>query len=183
MSMVREWTCIKCNGKFSPINGSRICSGCRRTACVDCGETFEFARADKERCDPCKSKHALSRASDWYSAQKDRKQVYDAKRREEKRHLYRAAAKRHRQNNPSAKNADTAARRCAKMKRTPNWSDRKRIREIYAGCPANHHVDHIIPLRGELVSGLHVPDNLQYLPAAENIRKNNHYSLEHQGRK
>jgi hypothetical protein len=50
---------------------------------------------------------------------------------------------------------------------------REEIKAIYAACPKGYHVDHIHPLKGENFSGLEVPWNLQYLPAAENIRKGN----------
>jgi hypothetical protein len=62
-------------------------------------------------------------------------------------------------------------------KRQPSWADKEKLQEFYANCPEGYHVDHIIPLRGKLVSGLHVPENLQYLPALENIKKGNKYAV------
>ena len=63
-----------------------------------------------------------------------------------------------------------------KLQRMPPWTDKQAIAEIYANRPEGHHVDHIVPLRGKNVSGLHVPWNLQYLPAKENMSKGNRYS-------
>jgi 5-methylcytosine-specific restriction endonuclease McrA len=60
----------------------------------------------------------------------------------------------------------------------PPWVDKSELRQIYEACPEGHHVDHIHPIKGITpegwpVSGLHVPWNLQYLPAVDNIRKKN----------
>ena len=63
--------------------------------------------------------------------------------------------------------------RASKENRTPSWANLDKIRDIYANCPVGYHVDHIVPLHGDLVSGLHVETNLQYLAAEENIKKNN----------
>lgn len=59
--------------------------------------------------------------------------------------------------------------------RTPGWADLELISDFYRNCPKNYEVDHIVPLRGKNVSGLHVLNNLQYLPINSNRIKSNKY--------
>lgn len=70
---------------------------------------------------------------------------------------------------------DSKLRKVYIVERTPIWQDLEEIYDFYSKCPKGYHVDHIIPLRGENVSGLHVLQNLQYLPAHENMSKGNKY--------
>lgn len=84
-----------------------------------------------------------------------------------------AAKKKWRQDNPGLVAAQRAARRAAVGQQCPPWADRSALLDIYRNCPKGHAVDHIVPLRGKLVSGLHVPWNLQYLTPAENRSKGN----------
>ena len=57
--------------------------------------------------------------------------------------------------------------------RQPKWANIQAIALIYANTPKGCHVDHIIPLNGKNVCGLHVEDNLTYLPGKLNIAKGN----------
>lgn len=83
------------------------------------------------------------------------------------------------------KKLDKAVYKSRLRKAIPKWANREAIREIYANRPEGMHVDHIIPLRGELVCGLHIETNLQYLTKEINMMKSNrfqdgnHYSLNH----
>lgn len=70
----------------------------------------------------------------------------------------------------------SAKRYAGKIDRTPRWANLEKIKEFYSNCPEGYHVDHIIPLQGKLVSGLHVDNNLQYLTAKENLTKGNRFS-------
>ena len=88
-------------------------------------------------------------------------------------------------NNPAKLVASTKRRRLAKINRTPLWLNKSQLFEIesiYEYCAAlrnvglDYHVDHIVPLRGKIVSGLHVPWNLQVIPGRENIRKGNKFN-------
>ena len=89
--------------------------------------------------------------------------------------------------NKAACNATDAKRRSAKLNRTPKWTteeDLETIKQIYIvanqfskSFGTEYQVDHIIPLQGKLVSGLHVPSNLQVITATENKIKGNKFEV------
>ena len=88
-------------------------------------------------------------------------------------------------NNQDKVIANIARRHAAKLQRTPKWitsEQRKQIEHVYREAKMlevetgiKHHVDHIIPLQGKNVSGLHVPENLRVITATENRRKYNQH--------
>jgi hypothetical protein len=112
-------------------------------------------------CYECTRLRELER---YRSLDADSKIIYLAEQKEynkKNKHLFRAYARR------------TNAER---KTRTPPWSERELILQFYKDCLPGYHVDHIIPLQGKTVSGLHVFKNLQYLPAVENLIKGNRYA-------
>lgn len=91
--------------------------------------------------------------------------------------------KRWAQKNPEKESAKAAKRRADRIQRTPPWlttMHKKEIGMLYWEAAELskllgefYHVDHIEPLRGADVCGLHVPWNLQILTAKENLSKGN----------
>lgn len=70
---------------------------------------------------------------------------------------------------------ESALYNASKAKRVVSWADQDAIDFFYECCPAVCQVDHIIPLHGENISGLHVETNLQWLTDKQNQSKNNHW--------
>lgn len=89
-------------------------------------------------------------------------------------------------NNKDKMQAADGRRRASKMQRTPLWltaDDLWMIGQAYELAALRTklfgfgwHVDHIIPLQGKRVSGLHTPNNLQVIPAQDNMRKSNSFT-------
>lgn len=76
--------------------------------------------------------------------------------------------------------AHQVRRECNKLNATPAWADLKAIEKFYIQAKnreqdfgIKYHVDHVVPLLGDTVCGLHVEYNLQLLPAVDNIKKGN----------
>lgn len=93
--------------------------------------------------------------------------------------------KRWRKNNPGKLTARNAERKALKRKATPVWLTKEQKREINAIyelakeiqwlSEEKLEIDHIVPLKGKNVCGLHVPWNLQILPASQNNKKKNNF--------
>lgn len=88
------------------------------------------------------------------------------------------------QQNRARFNEYVVRRQHALKQQTPAWADLDAMRAIYEEAHRlsketgiKHHVDHIIPLRGKLVSGLHVPANIRPIPQSENARKHNKFEV------
>lgn len=80
--------------------------------------------------------------------------------------------------NPRKVSANSRFMYLKRRKRVPVWvrnTEKSRILEFYKNCPDGFEVDHIIPLNGRNVSGLHILSNLQYLPISENRKKGNNW--------
>jgi 5-methylcytosine-specific restriction endonuclease McrA len=152
--------------------------------CSRCGElkSFEFFPKKKENkdgyhshCKQCRAAYDKSR----YSSQ-GRSEAYYADL-EDQRKLRREYYSKNKQGYYSRK----AKRRAELLNRTPKWlseHDKLHIDCIYSVCSmlnkegtGPYEVDHIVPLQGENVSGLHVPWNLRIITRTENRSKGNKY--------
>ncbi len=105
---------------------------------------------------------------EWYYKNKEKMSAYYKKYQSEHR---------------GARNAAGAKREATKLQATPLWVDLGVIKKIYLAAARlsketsiNYQVDHIIPLQGRKVCGLHVPWNLQILTAQENNKKHTKYN-------
>ena len=91
-----------------------------------------------------------------------------------------------REKNRGRYNANEAKRRATKLQATPKWLTKEHLEEVqllYDNCPKGYHVDHIVPLQGKEVCGLHVPWNLQIMEGVLNQSKGNKYEDEQKSTK
>lgn len=152
-------------------------------ACVECLKA-EWQAAAETRAEYFKAYNRNTEVKDrkhaWY--QKNREQVIRAAATRPAAQLreYRNAWK---ENNKLQVRADTKARRRKHREATPKWLSRRQkseIRQLYQiaitmtqTTGEQYVVDHIVPLRGDSVCGLHVPWNLRVITQDENLKKSN----------
>lgn len=117
-------------------------------------------------------------SSEWGKKNPDRVAAIAKRGRENNPDKYREWRKRWKQANPGKHCAHQMKRKAAQLCRTPAWADLDAIARVYEkAATLGFAVDHVIPLQGELVSGLHVWENLQLLSKEENSRKKNRFEV------
>ena len=126
-----------------------------------------LATAKKYRDSHERSDTAKQQTKEWIAKNKERQKqnnkIYHQSKQGDPEYL---AKRRHHE----------AMRRARRLQATPRWLSQLQLEEIkviYRNCPVGYHVDHIMPLKGQILSGLHVPWNLQCLPGIVNKIKCN----------
>lgn len=135
-----------------------------RPKCKDC---FNSERKERYSKNPTKEK---LKNFEWNTKNRDKRNKYTEKYRQSTRGK---AVKLHLQRK----------RELSKLKRTPPWLSDKQLKDISKfylkakrlteSTGVVYHVDHIVPLQGKNVCGLHVPWNLQVIPSKDNLKKRN----------
>ena len=152
-------------------------------SCIECLKV-EWQQTAEKRADYFvqynKREDVKDRKHDWYQANKEQVIAAAATRPAEVLREYRNVWKR---NNEVQVRADAKARRRKHRQATPLWLTRHQkseIRQIYQiaitmskTTGEQYVVDHIVPLRSDVVCGLHVPWNLRVMTQEENLKKSN----------
>lgn len=188
--------CKACEKKYNQENNAKISETQKKYREQNKEEISNYAKAYRE----ANKEKIAAKEKEYRQANKEKIAERTKKYRQEnlekvtdmqKRYLKNnadkvlARQKRYRENNKPLRAALERKRQASKICRTPAWlteSDKLRINCLYQLAAMRTresgqewNVDHIIPLRGKNVSGLHVPSNLRVITAVENRQKYNNF--------
>ena len=151
----------------------KLCTHCNQERSLDDFHAGTSTFGKKSQCIACCSRH--------YDPVKAR----DARRRHQQnnREEYRRRNSEYDKTHKAERAARENFRRAQKLLATPKWLTQTQLDEMVQLYKLReqlssekgimYHVDHIIPLINEDVCGLHVPWNLQVIPAVDNMKKGN----------
>jgi hypothetical protein len=142
------------------------------------GETWSFyllSLIEHKKCYKCNSILEIKDIAPSQSSCKNCRQEYN--KTDNRRIANKLSQRKYYKENPNYFYEKHARYRAQLQNACPKWVDLTVLAEIYKNCPKGYHVDHIIPLNHKEICGLHVPWNLQYLPAKENLAKSNKYEI------
>lgn len=156
---------------------------------------FSLRKASKDgltaSCKSCISerKKSLTSTATYNKAYREKNKDIEAERvrfwKTQNKETINEYKKKYRKKFPLLHSIWDSHKRASRLQRVPSWFNKedkeiingfyKKAKEISEANKCLYQVDHIVPLNGKKVSGLHVPWNLQILTAEENNRKNNKY--------
>ena len=150
----------------------KTCSYCKEEKPVS---EFYSNRTD-HYCKECRRRNSREYYKSNIDAIRKRHKKYSVDSAEKKREI----ASRWSQNNSHKRSAIRAKYNAKKLCATVGWANIKEVEKYYLLAAKKtketgiqYHVDHIIPLQGKYVCGLHVENNLQVITASENASKGN----------
>ncbi len=126
----------------------------------------------------------LAQSKRWAEENKEKRNAISQKWRDDNRDAFRLSCKKSTKKNIDKKLSNNAKRRSLRIQRTVAWANEKEIQKHYAFAKfmewitlgIKYHVDHIVPLQGKNVCGLHTHDNLQVIRATQNLKKGNKFN-------
>jgi len=178
--------CNKCGTEKSVDDFYKMKNGCSNGRMGQCKECHKLSRNKHYHNN---SSEILEKESERYynGGRREKKLAYmrEYQQRDDVAEKTKQYKRRHFAKNKAYYHASVRKRQLAQTQRTPDWLTEDhdfQIAEIYEArrlrseiTGVMHHVDHIVPLRGKKVSGLHVPWNLQVITAKENLSKSNKF--------
>jgi len=172
-------TCLKCNIEkiLSEFHIAKKNISGLEGKCKSCKSIYRKAQYQK-------NKHKeLSKNLEWKYNNLERYKEIGKEHYRANKDRHKSLMQQHYHANKGMYRAKDAKYRATKLKATPAWANLEQIKRIYIACASisertgvEHHVDHIIPLQGETVCGLHVEKNLAIIPAQMNLQKSNTYN-------
>lgn len=181
---VKKCSSCKTIKPFSDFNKNKSQKDGFDNNCKECRKLSRLNNSDKriKYMRDWRTKNPTARR-DHYNKNKQSASLYAREYRNKNRDKLLLNSRIWRINNLDRDAAKAARRRASKLNATPPWltkQDFEQIKELYEITKAfklytgeEYHVDHIVPLQGEGVCGLHVPWNLQVISAKENLSKHN----------
>jgi hypothetical protein len=174
--------CTRChvNKPFEAFYSSSTLKSGYMSHCKECESTRSKVKTKKYR------DTRLVKAQEWRTNNKDAYLFAIQAWRQENPNRMKELYSNWAQANKDKVNAKWMKRDAAKKNRTPSWltqDEHWMIEQAYDIAAKRtqmlgiqFHVDHIVPLQGKTVSGLHVPWNLQVIPAKLNQQKSNRFN-------
>lgn len=166
-----------------PCKHGHVCLRKTKGSCVECvkEEFVKYAPRRAAYFEEYRNRpENKERQRQWYLDNRELTIARSSARPKDKTREYKRAWK---ASNPDRLNADTAKRRAQKHSATPTWltqEHHEQMQALYAEAlklaaqtGVEHQVDHIYPLRSDVVCGLHVPWNLRVVTSSENQSKSN----------